>query len=138
VRSKKRAQFNNKMGRKRPNIMSKGHVMDETNFFKWFFGALLTIWLFLTKWSHSRISAAHAKIDEERKDNEARFNLVYEKIAESISKTEKCRNEIKKDLEVRMTEPHIKEYVGLKIEPLTNKVNEIHTDVKALLARESK
>lgn len=112
--------------------------MDDASFWKWLFGAFLTVWLFLTRWTHHRVSQAHERIEKERESNDAKINLIYAKIDESIAKTEKCRNEIKKDLEVRMTSPDIKEYVGLKIEPLTNKVDEIHVDVKALLARDSK
>jgi len=109
--------------------------MGDENFWRWLAGIIAGAYLLVLKWTHTRASTAHDKIDAERKDMDAKINLVYAKIDESIARTEKCRLEIKKDLDVRMTEPHIKEYVALKIEPLANKVDEIHVDVKALLAR---
>jgi len=109
--------------------------MDDASFWKWLFGAFLTIWIFITKWTHHRVSTAHAKIEKERDTVDAKIGLIYAKIDESIAKTEQCRNEIKKDLEVRMTEPHIKEYVGMSIKPLENKIDAVHVDLKALLAR---
>jgi len=113
--------------------MNESDYMDDSTFYKYVIGILTLAWSLLIGWTHHRASSAHTKIDSERKDNEARFNLVYEKIAESIQKTEKCRIEIKKDLEVRMTEPHIKEYVAMSIKPLENKVDATHTDIKAIL-----
>ena len=118
--------------------MIKGQIVDDSTFFKWLVGSIAAAYLLVLKWTHHRATSAHIKIDDERKDNEDRINKVYEKIAEGVSKTEKCRDEIKKDLEVRMKAPDIKEYVGMSITPLANKVDEIHTDVKALLARELK
>jgi hypothetical protein len=119
--------------------------MDDANFFKWLFGAFLTIWLFLTRWTHHRVSQAHTRIDKEREINDAKVNLIYAKIDESIAKTEKCRNEIKKDLDVRMTEPHIKEYVGMSIVPLANdikstneKLDVVLVDLKSILERTHK
>ena len=113
----------------------KGYMMDDSTFLKWLLGLVASMGLLLFSWTHTRAASAHSKIDKERAINDAKINLIYAKIDESIARVDKCRNEIKKDLEVRMTEPHIKEYVGLKIEPLSNKIDQVHTDIKALLAR---
>ena len=108
---------------------------SDPNFLTWLSMMASGLLILLFGWMRHSTLSAHKKIDSERTINDAKVNLIYAKIDESIARVEKCRNEIKKDLEVRMTEPHIKEYVGLKIEPLSNKIDQVHTDIKALLAR---
>jgi len=114
-------------------IMAKGHTMDETNFFKWLFGAFLTIWIFVTRWTHSRTTSAHSKIDEERKDNEARFNTVHEKINRQASTIHTCKNQIEEDIKHHMTEGQIKDFVDRSIKPIQTQITVVHEDVKEIL-----
>jgi hypothetical protein len=106
-------------------------AMDEPTLWKSLIGLIGILFV----WNNSRVNSAHDKIDEERIASEERNALVYAKIAEGVAKTEKCRDEIKKDLEVRMKAPDIKEYVGMSIRPLENKIDALHIDVKSMLTR---
>ena len=94
--------------------------MDDANFFKWLFGTFLVIWVFITKWTHTRASSAHEKI-----------NKVSDKLG-------LCRQEIDREFSSHMTEFQIKDFVDRSIKPLENKVDAIHVDLKTLLARDNK
>ena len=54
----------------------------------------------------------------------------FSAIGVQLDTIERDRKEVDK---TRMTETHIKEHVALSVKPLTNKVNEIHVDVKSIL-----
>ncbi len=107
--------------------------MDDANFFKWLSGGLLFTGGLLLKWIHHRASSAHGKIDSERKDNEARFNLVYEKIAGQSGTISKCKNQIEEDMKHHMREDQIKDFVDRSIKPIETQINVVHEDVKEIL-----
>lgn len=107
--------------------------MDDSTFWKWLVGLIMTAYLFLLRWTHSRASSAHTKIDNERKDNEARFNLVYEKIAGQGNTISRCKNQIEEDIKHHMTEVQIKDFVDRSIKPIETSIKTVHEDVKEIL-----
>lgn len=106
-------------------------MVDDSTFWKWLVGIIMTAYLFLLKWTHSRASSAHTKIDNERKDNEARFNLVYEKIAGQGQTISKCKNQIEEDMKHHMREDQIKDFVDRSIKPLETQISTVHDGQKA-------
>lgn len=84
-------------------------------------------------WTHHRASSAHKKIDGERKDNESRFNLVYEKISRQENTVRVCKDQIEEDMKHHMTEGQIKDFVDRSIKPIEKAINAVHEDVKEIL-----
>lgn len=107
--------------------------MDDSTFYKYLVGLLMMTGSLLFGWTHHRASSAHKKIDVERKDNEARFNLVYEKIAKQGGTIHTCRNQIEEDIKHHMTEVQIKDFVDRSIKPIETQIGVVHDDVKEIL-----
>jgi len=113
--------------------MHKGQIMDDSTFLKWLLGLVASMGLLLFNWTHHRASSAHKKIDDERKDNEARFIMVYEKIAGQGNTISKCKNQIEEDIKHHMREDQIKDFVDRSIKPIETQIGVVHDDVKEIL-----
>ena len=113
--------------------MHKGYTMDDSTFYKYLVGLLMMMGSLLFGWTHHRASSAHRKIDIERKDNEARFNLVHTKINKQESTIHTCKGQIEEDIKHHMTEVQIKDFVDRSIKPIETQINVVHEDVKEIL-----
>ena len=110
--------------------------MDDTDFFKWLFGTFLTVWYFVTRWTHARTTSAHQKIEEDRRDNGRRFANAQKETNEVLTQVTVCKEKIEEKLaehaKETMTEPHIIQYVDTVVGPLKElrpKVDEIQLAV---------
>ena len=94
--------------------------------------------------THNTAKEAHKKIDKERDDNEARLALVYKRIANSIEKTEVCKQEIyeiiRKLADGLMTEVQVKDFVDREMRAMQaamkttqESISAVHNDVKEIL-----
>ncbi len=116
--------------------MNKENIMatpGDPSFLTWLSMMASGMLVLLFGWTHNRASSAHTKIAKERTANEARINLCYEKIAETVNKTENCRIKIERDIAEHMTEVQIKDFVDRSIKPIQTQINIVHDDVKTIL-----
>lgn len=107
--------------------------MDDSTFYKYLLGLLLMTGSLLFGWTHHRASSAHNKIDDERKDNEDRFKMVYAKIARQEGTIITCKDQIEEDIKHHMTEVQIKDFVDRSIKPIETQIKVVHDDVKEIL-----
>jgi len=107
--------------------------MDDSTFYKYLVGLLMMMGSLLFGWTHHRASSAHKKIDDERKDNESRFNLVHTKINKQEGTIHTCKNQIEEDMKHHMTEGQIKDFVDRSIKPIQTQLTVVHEDVKEIL-----
>jgi len=96
-------------------------------------GLLMMMGSLLFGWTHHRASSAHKKIDDERKDNESRFDSVHERIANQGHTIHTCKNQIEEDIKHHMTEVQIKDFVDRSIKPIQTQIMVVHEDVKEIL-----
>ena len=112
----------------------------DPSFLTWLSMMASGMLVLLFGWTHKRASSAHIEVAKERIANEARINLCYEKIAETVNRTEACRIKIEKDIAEHMTEVQIKDFVDRSIKPIQtqisgvdNRIDVVHDDVKTIL-----
>lgn len=113
--------------------INMGDKMDNITFANYLMGLIAGLTLLLFGWTHTRASQAHTKIDTERKDNEARFRLCYEKIAEQGRLTEACRQQIGLRIDSHMTEVQVKDFVDRTTKPIEKTLAEMHSDIKTIM-----
>ena len=109
----------------------------------WMAGLLAGAYILLLNWLSLRlgreIKELKELIAEERKTSIWRTDEIYKRIKSTDDDIRRCRQEVDnnmaKMMENIMTEPHVKEYVGLFMKPFENKIDSIGGDVKKLLLR---
>lgn len=116
----------------------KGHQMADSglgnpNLLSYLLGIVQVLWLILLGRTNSKADSSLEKVDKERTANEARFNLVYEKIAKQENTIHTCKNQIEEDMKHHMTEGQIKDFVDRSIKPIETSIKAVHEDVKEIL-----
>ena len=118
------------------------HNVGDSNFWMWLVGIFLSFWGLITKWQSARITDAHKKIEEDRRDNGRRFENAHKEIEFNNDKMHDCRQQLYTDLDklsrTLMTEAQVKDFVDRSIRPIEKSINAVHTDIKLLIAEKTK
>lgn len=92
----------------------------------WYVSGLTIASAIAISFMQAQIIDLYGEVDEVKMDITGGFHAINAKL--DVMELERRETD-----KTRMTEAHIKEHVALSVKPLTNKINEIHADLKTYL-----